>query len=141
MEVSDSIVVNQFPSANLHRVFRSQACKLVSFPAETKTSAIVDKFKELTSRDDVGILLINQNVRRLMRNTSLRLFFLRDTWRRFFSNAFVFHACYQVAEEIREVLNLYDQMYPTILEIPSKDHPYSAEKDYIMKRVMHMLGK
>jgi vacuolar-type H+-ATPase subunit F/Vma7 len=47
----------------------------------------------------------------------------------------------QVAEEIREVLNLYDQMYPTILEIPSKDHPYSAEKDYIMKRVMHMLGK
>ncbi len=39
------------------------------------------------------------------------------------------------------MLNLYDQMYPTILEIPSKDHPYSAEKDYIMKRVMHMLGK
>ena len=30
---------------------------------ETKKAAVVDKFKELTSRDDVGILLINQNVR------------------------------------------------------------------------------
>mmetsp|Transcript_28872 Transcript_28872/g.42786 ORF Transcript_28872/g.42786 Transcript_28872/m.42786 type:complete len:115 (+) Transcript_28872:83-427(+) len=88
-----------------HRDARSANYLIVD--GKTKTSAIVDKFKELTSRDDVGILLINQNV----------------------------------AEEIREVLNLYDQMYPTILEIPSKDHPYSAEKDYIMKRVMHMLGK
>ena len=30
---------------------------------ETKKSAIVDKFNELSQRDDVGILLINQNVR------------------------------------------------------------------------------
>ena len=64
------------------------------------------------------------------------------SWRRpFVALIFVVSRKLQVAEEIREVLNQYDQMYPTILEIPSKDHPYSAEKDYIMKRVMHMLGK
>eukprot|EP00605_Chrysophyceae_sp_TOSAG23-4_P000472 GSChrysophyteH1.ASY1.ANO1.531.1 assembled CDS len=45
-----------------------------------------------------------------------------------------------VANTIRHLLNDYVKPFPTILEIPSKDHPYDAEKDYIMVRVNQMLG-
>jgi len=45
-----------------------------------------------------------------------------------------------VANEIRHLLNEYDQTVPTILEIPSKDHPYEPENDYIMQRVSQLLG-
>ena len=45
-----------------------------------------------------------------------------------------------VANEIRHLLNDYNQTIPTILEIPSKDHPYEPESDYIMQRVSQLLG-
>ena len=86
--------------------------------SETKKSTVVDKFKELTQRDDVGILLINQNVRGLVLLAQVCIL-----------NGVVQPIDFvmmQVAEDIREVLNLYQQMYPTILEIPSKDHPYEC---------------
>ena len=34
-----------------------------------------------------------------------------------------------VAERIRETLDAYDEIIPTVLEIPSKNTPYSIEKD------------
>eukprot|EP01115_Flamella_aegyptia_P004370 TRINITY_DN1892_c0_g1_i1.p1 TRINITY_DN1892_c0_g1~~TRINITY_DN1892_c0_g1_i1.p1 ORF type:complete len:127 (-),score=31.10 TRINITY_DN1892_c0_g1_i1:35-415(-) len=46
-----------------------------------------------------------------------------------------------VAEEIRYILNEYDKLIPTILEIPSKETPYDPEKDYIYQRVKRMTGK
>ena len=39
------------------------------------------------------------------------------------------------------MLNAYEQMIPTILEIPSKEHPYDPNSDYIMKRVNMFLGR
>lgn len=45
-----------------------------------------------------------------------------------------------IAAEISDLLERYDQPLPTILEIPSKDEPYNPAKDYIMKRVSHLLG-
>jgi V-type H+-transporting ATPase subunit F len=45
-----------------------------------------------------------------------------------------------VAEMIRPLLNEYTQPIPTILEIPSKEHPYDPEKDMVMQRVNLMLG-
>ncbi len=47
----------------------------------------------------------------------------------------------QVANEIRYILNDYDKLIPTILEIPSKDQPYDPDKDYILTRVKRMTGK
>jgi V-type H+-transporting ATPase subunit F len=44
------------------------------------------------------------------------------------------------ADMIRPQLNEYTQPIPTILEIPSKEHPYDAEKDLVMQRVNMMLG-
>mmetsp|Transcript_20942 Transcript_20942/g.31823 ORF Transcript_20942/g.31823 Transcript_20942/m.31823 type:complete len:116 (-) Transcript_20942:207-554(-) len=45
-----------------------------------------------------------------------------------------------IASDIRHVLKDYDQTIPTVLEIPSKEHPYDAEQDYIMQRVNMFLG-
>ena len=46
-----------------------------------------------------------------------------------------------VAEEIRYILNEYDKLIPTILEIPSKETPYDPEKDSLYQRVKKMSGK
>ena len=46
-----------------------------------------------------------------------------------------------VAENIRHLVDDYDKLVPTVLEIPSKEHPYDPSKDFIMKRVNHMLGE
>uniref|UniRef100_A0A7S1VV45 V-type proton ATPase subunit F n=1 Tax=Grammatophora oceanica TaxID=210454 RepID=A0A7S1VV45_9STRA len=45
-----------------------------------------------------------------------------------------------VANDIRHVLKDYNQTIPTVLEIPSKEHPYDPEQDYIMQRVNMFLG-
>merc|ERR550534_2463698 len=73
---------------------------------DTPQKVVEDTFKSLTSREDVGILLINQHV----------------------------------ANEIRHVLKDYNQTIPTVLEIPSKEHPYDPEQDYIMQRVNMFLS-
>ncbi len=48
-----------------------------------------------------------------------------------------------VAEEIRPALKEYastGQVIPTVLEIPSKDHPYDPKKDALMQRVQVFFG-
>ncbi|KAF2070590.1 hypothetical protein CYY_008095 [Polysphondylium violaceum] len=46
----------------------------------------------------------------------------------------------KVADEIRYLIDEYNQVIPTILEIPSKDHPYDPTKDSIMMKVKRMTG-
>ena len=41
---------------------------------------------------------------------------------------------FKIAEEIRHVLDSYDKAIPSILEIPSKEHPYDPSKDSILRR-------
>lgn len=45
-----------------------------------------------------------------------------------------------VANDIRHILKDYHATIPTVLEIPSKEHPYDPEQDYIMQRVNMYLG-
>ncbi|KAJ2452921.1 H(+)-transporting V1 sector ATPase subunit F [Coemansia sp. RSA 2336] len=45
-----------------------------------------------------------------------------------------------IAEDIREVLDEYTAAFPTVLEIPSKDHPYDPSKDSVLKRVQLLFG-
>ena len=40
----------------------------------------------------------------------------------------------QIAEEIRHLIDAYSKPVPSVLEIPSKDMPYDASKDSILKR-------
>jgi V-type H+-transporting ATPase subunit F len=45
----------------------------------------------------------------------------------------------EVADRIRETLDAYNEIIPTVLEIPSKQHPYSIEKDSIMQKALRQL--
>jgi len=72
---------------------------------DTKLSQIEEAFRDFSTRDDVGIILINQHI----------------------------------ANDIRHVLKDYHATIPTVLEIPSKEHPYDPEQDYIMQRVVSFI--
>jgi V-type H+-transporting ATPase subunit F len=65
---------------------------------DTKLQLVEEAFENFTTREDIGIILINQHV----------------------------------AKDIRHVLKSYTATIPTVLEIPSKEHPYDPEQDYIM---------
>ncbi len=45
-----------------------------------------------------------------------------------------------IATEIRYLINAYEKVIPTVLEIPSKDKPYNEAQDPIMQRVLKLLG-
>ncbi|XP_063216672.1 V-type proton ATPase subunit F 1 [Bacillus rossius redtenbacheri] len=72
----------------------------------TSVSEVEEGFKRFVKRDDIDIILINQNV----------------------------------AEMIRHVIDSHTQPLPAILEIPSKDHPYDATKDSILRRARGMFN-
>ena len=44
-----------------------------------------------------------------------------------------------VAERVRNIIVEHNKVLPTILEIPSKDTPYEADKDTIVKRAASIL--
>lgn len=69
---------------------------------DTDLTQIETAFQDFSTRDDVGIILINQHI----------------------------------ANTIRHVLKDYNATIPTVLEIPSKEHPYDPEQDYIMVSVV-----
>jgi len=46
-----------------------------------------------------------------------------------------------VAERIRPTVDKYQQAFPSLLEIPSKDHPYDPSKDSVLKRVQKLFGE
>jgi V-type H+-transporting ATPase subunit F len=66
----------------------------------TTTNEIEETFRAFLKRDDIDIILINQNL----------------------------------AEMIRHVIDSHTAPVPSILEIPSKDHPYDPNKDSILRR-------
>lgn len=75
---------------------------------DTSVSEIEDCFKRFVKRDDIDIILINQNY----------------------------------AEMIRHVIDAHSAPIPAVLEIPSKDHPYDASKDSILRRAkVSYIGK
>ncbi|CBX90880.1 similar to vacuolar ATP synthase subunit F [Plenodomus lingam JN3] len=46
-----------------------------------------------------------------------------------------------IAEKIRHRVETYTAAFPSLLEIPSKDHPYDPEKDSVLKRVRRLFGE
>jgi len=45
-----------------------------------------------------------------------------------------------VADKIRYKVDAYTAAFPSLLEIPSKDHPYDPEKDSVLRRVKRLFG-
>ena len=72
---------------------------------DTTNSQIEVAFKKLLDREDIGILMVSQNIAEIVRN--------------------------QIAE--------HQEVIPTIMEIPSKDHAYDPEKDTILVRAARIL--
>ncbi|THX75403.1 vacuolar ATP synthase [Aureobasidium pullulans] len=94
---------------------------------KTETSAIEEAFDSFTQeRKDIAILLINQHVIDTQLGTIAEILYSHWT---------------QIADKIRSRVDAYTQAFPSLLEIPSKDHPYDAEKDSVMKRVKKLFGE
>ncbi|EGB11968.1 hypothetical protein AURANDRAFT_19726, partial [Aureococcus anophagefferens] len=87
---------------------------------DTPVSAVEAAFNDFTTRDDIGIVLINQHARGRRRAHG--------------------SPPPQVANDIRHLLKSYTKTIPTVLEMPSKDQPYDPQQDYIMQRVSGMLN-
>ncbi|KIW20275.1 V-type proton ATPase subunit F [Exophiala spinifera] len=75
---------------------------------KTEKSTIEQAFNRFTKeRKDIGIVLINQHL----------------------------------AEVIRDTVDKFQDPFPAVLEIPSKDHPYDPEKDSVLRRVRRLFGE
>ncbi|KAF2763079.1 vacuolar ATP synthase [Pseudovirgaria hyperparasitica] len=46
-----------------------------------------------------------------------------------------------IADRIRHRVDMYTAAFPSLLEIPAKDHPYDPEKDSVLKRVRRLFGE
>ncbi|KAI1342367.1 vacuolar ATP synthase [Xylariaceae sp. FL0016] len=46
-----------------------------------------------------------------------------------------------IADKIRHRVDTYTAAFPTVLEIPSKEHPYDPEKDSVLRRVRRLFGE
>mgnify|MGYP006196460449 CR=1 FL=1 len=47
--------------------------------------------------------------------------------------------CQHIADRIRETIDKYTEIVPTVLEIPSKNFPYQVEKDSLMQKALIQL--
>ena len=97
---------------------------------KTEVSTIEGAFESFTrERKDIAIVLINQHVR----SDAERLKDFRDV--------VLMALLVQIADKIRGKVDTYNEAFPSLLEIPSKDHPYDPEKDSVMKRVRKLFGE
>lgn len=96
---------------------------------KTDISTIEGAFDSFTKqRKDIAIVLINQHVRGQRQNEEKQ-------WRAMMLTGG------QIADKIRGRVDSYSEAFPSVLEIPSKDHPYDPEKDSVMKRVRKLFGE
>lgn len=94
---------------------------------KTEKSEIEEAFQSFTrDRKDIGILLINQHVRESHTSGHEQR---------------VLTSHYQIAEQIRDSVDRFQDAFPAVLEIPSKDHPYDPEKDSVLRRVRRLFGE
>lgn len=83
--------------------------------------------------DSCNFLTVKQDTKADVIESTLKAFTQRDDIGIILINQ-------HVANNMRHILKDYNQTIPTILEIPSKEHPYDPEQDFIMQRVNMFLG-
>ncbi|KAJ7275373.1 ATPase, V1 complex, subunit F [Mycena haematopus] len=111
--------------AGIGHINENQKKNFLVVDAKTQVSTIEAAFQEFTERKDIAILLINQHV------GEIQSVHVRSS----------LHGGLQIAEKIRPTVDRYQQAFPALLEIPSKDHPYDPSKDSVLKRVQKLFGE
>ncbi|KAJ7293225.1 ATPase, V1 complex, subunit F, partial [Mycena rebaudengoi] len=101
--------------AGIGHINENQKKNFLVVDAKTQVSTIEAAFQDFTERKDIAILLINQHA--------------------------CINLCKPIAEKIRPTVDRYQQAFPALLEIPSKDHPYDPSKDSVLKRVQKLFGE
>uniref|UniRef100_A0A7S3R652 V-type proton ATPase subunit F n=1 Tax=Dunaliella tertiolecta TaxID=3047 RepID=A0A7S3R652_DUNTE len=104
--IADEDTITGFLLAGVGHVDLRKNTNYLVVDSKTNVRTIEAKFKEFTSREDIAIVLISQNV----------------------------------ASMIRHAIEQHTKAVPSVLEIPSKDHPYEPSQDSLLTRVKHILG-
>jgi V-type H+-transporting ATPase subunit F len=105
---------------------------LVSSPQDTVTGFLLAGIGHRTA-NSCNFLIVKPDTKLTQVETTFRDFTQREDIGIILINQ-------HVANSIRHVLKDYNATIPTVLEIPSKEHPYDPEQDYIMQRVNMFLG-
>ena len=84
----------------------------------TAVSDIEDTLKTFIRREDISIILINQNVAEMVKPDRRAATLLVSKY---------------LPPKVRHVLDAHTSPVPAILEIPSKDSPYDPNKDSILR--------
>ncbi len=97
-------------------------CLILSL--DTALTELEDCLKKFIRRDDIDIILINQNVSENSLVAKLNSALDLET---------LICILFQIADMIRHTIDQHTAPVPAILEIPSKDHPYDPSKDSILR--------
>ncbi|CAK82237.1 unnamed protein product (macronuclear) [Paramecium tetraurelia] len=117
---------------------KSEGTSLVSIigDEDTVTGFLLTGIGEKNIKGETNFLYVNS----LFLETDPKL--IEATFQNFLKhpNIAVILVTQFVAENyLRHIINQYDAILPTILEIPSKEYPYEAKKDTIIQRAHRLL--
>ncbi|XP_033733124.1 V-type proton ATPase subunit F 1-like [Pecten maximus] len=100
---------------------------------DTCTGFLLGGVGELNKKREPNFLVVDKNTSRHDIEESFRGFLKRDDIAIILINQ-------SIAEEIRYVIDSHNEPMPAVLEIPSKDAPYDASKDSILRRAKGMFS-
>lgn len=104
--IADEDTITGFLLSGMGNIDVRKKSNYLVVDAKTSVKTIEAAFKEYTTREDIAIILISQNV----------------------------------AGKIRNAIEHHTKAVPSVLEIPSKDHPYEPAQDSLLSRVKHIMG-
>lgn len=98
----------------------------------TITGLLLTGMGERNLKNQTNFLIVDKDTDDETIETTLRSFLER-------SDIGIVLISQNVAERVRNIIVEHNKVLPTILEIPSKDTPYEADKDTIVKRAAAIL--
>jgi len=100
---------------------------------DTITGFLLAGVGDLSKKRNPNFLVVNAKTKQQDIEASFKAFVSRD-------DVAIVLITQDVANEIRHILDDYAQLFPTVLEIPSKNVPYDITKDSLMTRVKRLQG-
>ena len=100
---------------------------------DTVTGFLLAGIGELNSKRTKNFLIVDNKTKLGQVEEAFREFTARE-------DLAILLISQHVANDIRHLLDEYDRLLPTVLEIPSKGAAYDMAKDSLMTKVLRMLG-